>query len=543
MNINFIQFKDEAMSMVKEEQSNDRVVVDIEKFLQYQIENVSMHKNFLVCSMKPLDSKDPQNLFQSQRQPHNNQYNQTENIHPLILDIKYACLNIITNKNESESAEIHCIQPYDKTSFCNIKKLGQGSQAIVYKVRPTQSNIFTKQKKDLTAANILLNNKKDKNQKYYISLSIADFGLSTFVQDLKNNKQKCGTPGYMAPESLRFTAKEALEHSWFYNIHRTATISIPKENNLVSHSNIKNMSHNLDLSGYTKKPSMLKSFNGQNSFMLKSGYKLQPDKSEKVLIDPCEIQCPFQTHLAINKAQIINQSTNLSKSKIENKKKQLLNISQQFKLNDNSPHDEKMNTPIKNYDIFKTVNNKYQLKSFRIRLDSQMKSNKYQIGVEKQNQSLIINSSSSEEAKDQPPSGQKKQALKEKSDYLTKQNTKEKDEIVHRGMTSCQIKQEQSYSLIRNSIKSKLSNLLQSVNESKDLKFSTRKPQTGNVLVIPRQNNFEEISEKSIRDSQFNIKIEINQINTVRVYQQACDKPVANRMSQLNQPTQGRLFI
>ena len=50
--------------------------------------------------------------------------------------------------------------------------------------------------RDLKPENILYMTKGD-----YATLKIADFGLSTFADDLPYLYPKCGTPGYVAPES------------------------------------------------------------------------------------------------------------------------------------------------------------------------------------------------------------------------------------------------------------------------------------------------------------------------------------------------------
>jgi serine/threonine protein kinase len=53
--------------------------------------------------------------------------------------------------------------------------------------------------RDLKPENILYKTKED-----HSSLKIADFGLSTFVDDVPYMYPKCGTPGYVAPESIFF---------------------------------------------------------------------------------------------------------------------------------------------------------------------------------------------------------------------------------------------------------------------------------------------------------------------------------------------------
>lgn len=59
--------------------------------------------------------------------------------------------------------------------------------------------------RDLTPVNILFDNRLVFNslKQTDLSLSIADFGLSIFIEDLKQDFAKCGTPGYMAPESIK----------------------------------------------------------------------------------------------------------------------------------------------------------------------------------------------------------------------------------------------------------------------------------------------------------------------------------------------------
>jgi calcium-dependent protein kinase len=53
--------------------------------------------------------------------------------------------------------------------------------------------------RDLKPENILYKIKGD-----HSSLKIADFGLSTFIDDHPYLYPKCGTPGYVAPESIFF---------------------------------------------------------------------------------------------------------------------------------------------------------------------------------------------------------------------------------------------------------------------------------------------------------------------------------------------------
>jgi serine/threonine protein kinase len=51
--------------------------------------------------------------------------------------------------------------------------------------------------RDLKLDNIMLERKNDHN-----GLKIIDFGFSTFFDSLKLIDQRCGTPGYIAPEVL-----------------------------------------------------------------------------------------------------------------------------------------------------------------------------------------------------------------------------------------------------------------------------------------------------------------------------------------------------
>jgi serine/threonine protein kinase len=51
--------------------------------------------------------------------------------------------------------------------------------------------------RDLKPENILYKTKGD-----YSTLKIADFGLSAIVDDIPYLYPKCGTPGYVAPESI-----------------------------------------------------------------------------------------------------------------------------------------------------------------------------------------------------------------------------------------------------------------------------------------------------------------------------------------------------
>jgi calcium-dependent protein kinase len=50
--------------------------------------------------------------------------------------------------------------------------------------------------RDLKPENILFQHKKDLH-----SLKLADFGLATFVNEVPYLYPKCGTPGFVAPES------------------------------------------------------------------------------------------------------------------------------------------------------------------------------------------------------------------------------------------------------------------------------------------------------------------------------------------------------
>eukprot|EP00347_Sterkiella_histriomuscorum_P006072 403354177 len=79
------------------------------------------------------------------------------------------------------------------------------AKLVIYQILQALSNIHKKQiiHRDLTPANILFDNKIYPSQKLNTKISIADFGLSIHKQELEYSKIKCGTPGYMAPESIR----------------------------------------------------------------------------------------------------------------------------------------------------------------------------------------------------------------------------------------------------------------------------------------------------------------------------------------------------
>lgn len=55
--------------------------------------------------------------------------------------------------------------------------------------------------RDIKPDNIMFGDKDDIN-----TLKIIDFGLSTYINDNKR-KYQCGTPGYMAPEVVKFDEK------------------------------------------------------------------------------------------------------------------------------------------------------------------------------------------------------------------------------------------------------------------------------------------------------------------------------------------------
>lgn len=59
--------------------------------------------------------------------------------------------------------------------------------------------------RDLKPSNILLKSTKCKHD-----IVIADFGLATKLNDIENLYGKCGTPGYVAPEILRFCQGQPL---------------------------------------------------------------------------------------------------------------------------------------------------------------------------------------------------------------------------------------------------------------------------------------------------------------------------------------------
>ncbi len=43
-----------------------------------------------------------------------------------------------------------------------------------------------------------------RDKELFSEIVIADFGLSTKKNEIKNIYKKCGTPGYIAPEILEF---------------------------------------------------------------------------------------------------------------------------------------------------------------------------------------------------------------------------------------------------------------------------------------------------------------------------------------------------
>lgn len=53
--------------------------------------------------------------------------------------------------------------------------------------------------RDLKPENIMLNSKNQKT----LDIRIADFGFATYSNDRYITKFMCGTPGYIAPESIR----------------------------------------------------------------------------------------------------------------------------------------------------------------------------------------------------------------------------------------------------------------------------------------------------------------------------------------------------
>ncbi|CDW73015.1 UNKNOWN [Stylonychia lemnae] len=61
--------------------------------------------------------------------------------------------------------------------------------------------------RDVTPQNILFEEKFNPDFRFDYKLSIADFGLSAYLDQIQNQQQiiKCGTPGFMAPEILRST--------------------------------------------------------------------------------------------------------------------------------------------------------------------------------------------------------------------------------------------------------------------------------------------------------------------------------------------------
>ena len=57
--------------------------------------------------------------------------------------------------------------------------------------------------RDIKPENILLKYKDNgENQDNDFDLSIADFGMATVIQDGKLETQRCGSPGYIAPEII-----------------------------------------------------------------------------------------------------------------------------------------------------------------------------------------------------------------------------------------------------------------------------------------------------------------------------------------------------
>eukprot|EP00347_Sterkiella_histriomuscorum_P009960 403339215 len=79
------------------------------------------------------------------------------------------------------------------------------AKIITYQILKALSSIHKKSiiHRDLTPVNILFDQKQNNSKKYNFNTSLADFGLSITLEDLMNENIRCGTPGYMAPESIK----------------------------------------------------------------------------------------------------------------------------------------------------------------------------------------------------------------------------------------------------------------------------------------------------------------------------------------------------
>eukprot|EP00347_Sterkiella_histriomuscorum_P023075 403336047 len=79
------------------------------------------------------------------------------------------------------------------------------AKIITYQILKALTSIHKKQilHRDLTPVNILFDKKQNNLKKYNFKVSLADFGLSITLDDLQNEISRCGTPGYMAPESIQ----------------------------------------------------------------------------------------------------------------------------------------------------------------------------------------------------------------------------------------------------------------------------------------------------------------------------------------------------